>query len=49
MPLPVRLPPTEIHPIDTIPPLEGTALIVGIYIAAMALVWFFTRKKRQKP
>lgn len=49
MPLPLRLPPTEIHPIDSIAPLEGTALIVGIYIAVMALVWFFTRKKGQNP
>ena len=49
MPLPIRVPPTEIHPIDSISPLEGTALIVGIFITAMALVWFFTHKKRQNP
>lgn len=46
MPLPIRVPATEIHPIDFVSPLEGTVLVVGIYIVAMALVWFLTRHKR---
>ena len=45
MPLPVRLPPKELHPIDSVSPLEGTIMVVTFYIVAMALVWLFTKKK----
>lgn len=46
MPLPVRLPPKELHPLDSVSPLEGTIMVVAFYITAMALVYIFTKKKK---
>ncbi len=46
MPLPVRIPSTELHPLDSVSPLEGTVMVVAFYITAMALVYVFTKEKQ---
>lgn len=46
MPLPLRLPPDRIGPIEGISPLEGVLLVLSIYLTMMAAVWFFTKEKK---